>query len=689
MDVIYNLINVKRFFKYSYDEKLELKCKGRPLPDIKIVKEGSSRGKNYKRQFNCDIYTRNSWICGCNRKIALFCFPCVLFGGDKSWTQVGVIDLVHLSDKIKKHETSKHHLHNQMEYALLGSVNIKEPLDSAYWINIQKFNEALTKNRYVLSKIIDCIKFCSVFELALRGHDETQTSDNPGIFRGLINFTAELDKTLAQHLEESTVFKGISKEIQNDILDCMLKLCQDKILEEIRESPYLAVMADETTDISAKSQMVVVFRYCRNGAPVERFWTYLVPSKLNADTLSKNIFSVLDPILENSNNTLIAQSYDGEAVMCGQHAGVQARIKEKYPFAHFVHCYAHQLNLIMSKACSENSQVRLFFGNLNEIPTFFENSPQRVAVLDKIVQKKIPHGAPTRWNFNIRTVNVVFEHRSSFIECMEEIEESFDKAAVCSSASSIRRILVDQNFVFWLTFFHRIMPQVDVLYNALQKTKTDPLEINKKVTDFERYMNSVRNSIDDTIDQGSSLCVEPLPTKMLWKDNSPVGHRRASIEVCDIIINCANDRFAFKNHLLATSLLYPEQFDNYCDNFTDDNLSLTCASYPNLDRERLKTELSVIYFRRDCRDSNGAIPFLKFLIENNLTEPFQETVKLLQILITVPMSTAEAESKKETVSDKTTGSKSENINITTSESTTIKTLSGKLERNSRGNLEKP
>ncbi|XP_072375763.1 zinc finger MYM-type protein 1-like, partial [Diabrotica undecimpunctata] len=369
-----------------------------------------------------------------------------------------------------------------MEYALLGSVNIKEQLDSAYWINIQKFNEAVTKN--------------SVFELALRGHDETQTSDNPGIFRGLINFTAELDKTLAQHLEESTVFKGISKEIQNDILDCMLELWQDKILEEIGESPYLAVMADETTDISAKLQMVVVFRYCRNGAPVGRFWTYLVPSKLNADTLSKNIFSVLDPILENSNNKLIAQSYDGAAVMCGQHAGVQARIKEKYPFAHFVHCYAHQLNLIMSKACSENSQI-------------------------KSSKRKFLIGAPTRWNFNIRTVNVVFEHRSSFIECMEEIEESFDKAAVCSSASSIRRILVDQNFVFWLTFFHRIMPQVDVLYNALQKSKTDPLEINKKVTDFERYMNSVRNSIDDTIDQGSSLCVEPLPTKRLWKDNSP------------------------------------------------------------------------------------------------------------------------------------------------------------------------
>ena len=49
------------------------------------------------------------------------------------------------------------------------------------------------KNPYVLSKIIDCIKFCGEFELALRGHDETLESRNLGIFRGLIKFTSALD----------------------------------------------------------------------------------------------------------------------------------------------------------------------------------------------------------------------------------------------------------------------------------------------------------------------------------------------------------------------------------------------------------------------------------------------------------------------------------------------------------------
>lgn len=35
--------NVKRFFKYSHEEKIELKAIGRPLPDITIEKTGVSR----------------------------------------------------------------------------------------------------------------------------------------------------------------------------------------------------------------------------------------------------------------------------------------------------------------------------------------------------------------------------------------------------------------------------------------------------------------------------------------------------------------------------------------------------------------------------------------------------------------------------------------------------------------------
>ena len=75
-----------------------------------------------------------------------------------------------------------------------------------------RHNDKVTQNRAILSKIIDCIKFCGKFELPLRGHDEMCSSLNPGVFRGLLDFLSEYDPTLRCHLDSNSVFK---EHIQN------------------------------------------------------------------------------------------------------------------------------------------------------------------------------------------------------------------------------------------------------------------------------------------------------------------------------------------------------------------------------------------------------------------------------------------------------------------------------------------
>lgn len=47
--------------------------------------------------------------------------------------------------------------------------------------------------------------------------------------------------------------------------------------------------------------------------------------------------------------------------------------------------------------------------------------------------------------------------------------------------------------------------------------------------------------------------------------------------------------------------------------------------------------------RSDFKDISGAINILTFLLRNNLEETFTETLKLLNIIVTTPMTTAEAE----------------------------------------------
>ena len=113
--------------------------------------------------------------------------------------------------------------------------------------------------------------------------------------------------------------------------------------------------------------------------------------------------------------------------------------------------------------------------------------------------------------------------------------------------------------------------------------------------------------------------------------------------MCGIIINNLKERFAFQGHLVAASLVCSEKFVEYHDKFPENELDLTCSAYSILNKQRLRTELCALYSNSECRALRGAVPFLKFIVSNNLSETMAETKKLLQILVTTPMTTAEAE----------------------------------------------
>ena len=365
-------LNSISFCQLSLQEKIEIKNRGRPLPQLSLEQlVSSSRNKMFVRKFNPSLYDKAPWLCGCSQNNAFFCFPCLLYGGDVSWTKNGIKDLNHLSQKIEKHKVSNLHLHNMLNLSMLGTVNIGQQIDSGYAAFIHRHNEQVDKNRQILSRIISCIKFCGKFELPLRGHNETTQSKNPGVFLGLIDFACNLDPSLRKHMDSNAAFKGTSKTIQNKILDSIMFVCQDHIKNEILKSDFLAIMTDETTDMQDKSQMVIVLRYEINGKVVEKFWGFFNPPNLTAAALSSILLDQLKLLIGDCSDKLVAQTYDGAANLSGSRSGVQTRIKDHYPDAHFIHCYAHKLNLIIQKACSQNKSVRIFFNNLSGIPTFF------------------------------------------------------------------------------------------------------------------------------------------------------------------------------------------------------------------------------------------------------------------------------------------------------------------------------
>lgn len=106
--------------------------------------------------------------------------------------------------------------------------------------------------------------------------------------------------------------------------------------------------------------------------------------------------------------------------MSGHINGVQAKIKQ---LSEYVHCYAHQLNLVMTNTASINRNERIFVCQSWIFVYFFSTSSQRTAILDKVVQKHLPKAAPIILNIWNRTVNqfLSIEKTKELICCIVKI----------------------------------------------------------------------------------------------------------------------------------------------------------------------------------------------------------------------------------------------------------------------------
>ena len=82
------------------------------------------------------------------------------------------------------------------------------------------------------------------------------------------------------------------------------------------------------------------------------FGFFFIPDRVNAEGISKVLLAELSIILQGDKEKVIAQTYDGASVMRGHKGGVQIKIREIYRNAYYLHCAAHQLNLVLYRAGS-------------------------------------------------------------------------------------------------------------------------------------------------------------------------------------------------------------------------------------------------------------------------------------------------------------------------------------------------
>jgi len=103
-----------------------------------------------------------------------------------------------------------------------------------------------------------------------------------GNFRVLLQLMVDCnDNTLKEHLtstgRNATYISPVS---QNALIESMSTVIQSKILAEVKQAKFFAILADETTDFSQQEQLTVCLRYVSHFSICERFVCFALASDL-------------------------------------------------------------------------------------------------------------------------------------------------------------------------------------------------------------------------------------------------------------------------------------------------------------------------------------------------------------------------------------------------------------------------
>lgn len=235
------------FNSRDFSEKKIIIERGRPTCELPELK---AQTKSCVRKFNLEQYSKTEWLSGCRDVGKLFCWPCLLFLNERNiWNKTGFGDITNLHKALERHKNSQTHIISTVQLVMFGKFRIDCQLDNQKRLTILQHNERVKENREIMKRLVDIICHLGKRQLALRGHDESVDSIDRGNYVELVHLLRKYDHKLNVHLEDSTVFTGLSNRIQNDLIDSISDVILTEIKREASSAPFVAVMVDETTDI--------------------------------------------------------------------------------------------------------------------------------------------------------------------------------------------------------------------------------------------------------------------------------------------------------------------------------------------------------------------------------------------------------------------------------------------------------
>ncbi|KAF0747581.1 zinc finger MYM-type protein 1-like [Aphis craccivora] len=388
------------------------------------------------------------------------------------------------------------------------------------------------------------------------------------------------DKYLENHLIKCAKNDMYTKwRIQNEILTTCNILILQHLVKNINAAKSFKILADKTSDISNKAQLTLCIRYVNSGE-----------KKLREDFLQ--FFEVKNM----------------SAVMSGMFNGTQSHIRKKYPMALYIHCSSHCLNLAVSFAC-QISEIRNCMGTMQTISNFF-GYPKRLNILQSTITKIFPEEISS-WT-DVDTSSTATQ--SKFQVSLMILVKLFSISVPLSRLLQIESLDLKQALSF-----------ANVTQNTLKDIRLNAVEeFNKIFKSVETYCNKI----------GIDVCIPRISSRQVLRNQ--LHDRFISHENILSRFTCLfpNSDFKISNDIEESFKLLSEMYKDviYENNLGDISKYLRNAEL-QLWKNSSKHQSDIIQTKKTVTD-------LYFQCDPQI---YPIISKLLQIFITLPVTTATGE----------------------------------------------
>ena len=347
---------------------------------------------------------------------------------------------------------------------------------------------------------------------------------------------------------------------------------------------------------------------------------------------------------------------DGASVMVGRRAGVATLLKQSNPEMIAIHCVAHRLALAVAQAGDAVPYVKAFKTLLYNLYSFYENSPVRTAGLSAIQSilhdpsLKLKQAKDHRWLSHEGACQTLRRTlQSVYVSLQREASERNEPMA-----DGLYRQTSKFNFVATLYLFCDVLPHICRLSRIFQREAIDLTELSRLVRTTLEILQPLMHTCDpdghlakvgEHIDEQLSSYV--TPPSQSQKDSFLNQIQKPFIQkLCDNL----QQRFPDVELLDAFSIFDPSKLPPTYDiavrtRYGMERVNVLADHFISLDPQALTLDWQSfrVYMMQSCREMTMKQVLCTLATSSSLGSAYPQLLKLAQICLVVPVSTADCE----------------------------------------------